>query len=564
MRSIKKIVLFVLICICTNVYAQLSTNERPVSFDSKIKLTEISRSSLNAVTMPKLDMAKIEAEDKENEEYDMPLRFGYPHNVNYDLNNSGIWYELPNGDKLWQLNIICPNALSVNICYNKFWIPEGGKFFVYSKDRRQSLGAFTSRNNKGNRDNIRGFATGLVYDNDVILEYYQPKEVSSDAIISIEHVVHGYRYIRFGENSLENAGSCMVNINCEEGQNWQNEKKAVARIIIQGTYYCSGSLINTTDLNENPFFLTANHCIKAAHKDAVEDPNLDYTFFCWNYETEGCINGNTEPTCNSTNSTSGATVLANNTDSDFALLRLTEDPKDISNYTPYYLGWDRSGQSGLPGVCIHHPKGDVKKISTVAAQPTSFSNYWMLGWASTDNGYGITEGGSSGSSLLNSEHRVIGQLTGSTSEDCSDYNILSVFGKYNLSWTGNGNDSIQRRLSCWIDSLNSGIQTMEGLLIIPVTKTITTDEQLYSNIRIIGSGQLTIQSHVELKGNCRVIVETGGQLIIDGGTLSNVDLVLKPGSSLRIINGGIIETSNGFEAPLGATVEIIFGQILQQ
>ena len=58
------------------------------------------------------------------------------------------------------------------------------------------------------------------------------------------------------------------------------------------------------------------------------------------------------------------------------------------------------------------------------------------------------------------------------------------------------------------------------------------------------------------------IVEAGGQLIIDGGTLSNVDIVLKVGASLQIINGGIIETRNGFEAPLGAIVEIVHGQIL--
>ena len=49
---------------------------------------------------------------------------------------------------------------------------------------------------------------------------------------------------------------------------------------------------------------------------------------------------------------------------------------------------------------------------------------------------------------------------------------------------------------------------------------------------------------------------------MDGGTLSNVDLVLKPGATLRIINGGILETRNSFEAPVGAIVDIQYGQIL--
>lgn len=63
-------------------------------------------------------------------------------------------------------------------------------------------------------------------------------------------------------------------------------------------------------------------------------------------------------------------------------------------------------------------------------------------------------------------------------------------------------------------------------------------------------------------GNSRVIVESGGTLIISGGTLSNVDLVLKPGATLRIINGGIIETRSGFETPVGVVVYIDDGQII--
>ena len=154
-----------------------------------------SGGTVQTITMPALDMAKIEAEDKEDEKYDMPPRFGYPHKVNYDLNNSGSWQTLPNGDKLWRLNVVCPSALSVNFCYDKFWIPEGGKLFVYSKDKKHSIGAFTNRNNKGDRENNHGFATELIYGSEVTLEYYQPKNVISDAIISIDVIVHGYRYI---------------------------------------------------------------------------------------------------------------------------------------------------------------------------------------------------------------------------------------------------------------------------------------------------------------------------------------------------------------------------------
>ena len=556
--------LFVLVY--ADIHAQLSTNEKPVSFSFKSKPVETSR-LLAKVVMPDLDMAKIEKEDKEDEEMDMPPRFGFTHFVDYDLKNSGVWYRLPNGDKLWQLNVICPGALSINFCYDKFWIPQGGKLFIYSTDKKQYIGAFTSKNNKGDRENLRGFATGLIYGSDVMLEYYQPKEVAEDAIISIDYVVHGYKYIPIEYKSYGNAGACMVNINCEEGEKWQNDKNAVAKILIDGHRLCSGSLLNSSDLSQKPYFLTADHCI--GEYDAVTFPNLDYYTFFWNYEAPGCINDSIEP---SYYSTSGATILANNSFSDFALLRLIEDPQYLSNYIPFYLGWDCTGLSGDPGVCIHHPRGDVKKISTVAYQPISTfyginteninANHWKVMWASTLNGHGTTEGGSSGSPLFTSEHKVIGQLHGGASNCEGGIWDPDWYGKFNVSWNGNNNDSIQRRLNCWLDSINSGVQTMEGLLVVPESRTMTMNDSLYCNIIIKSTGRLTIRGNIELKGNSSVIVEAGGKLIINGGPLSNGDIILKSGATLRIINGGIIETRNGFEAPIGALVEILNGQIL--
>jgi hypothetical protein len=571
MKCIRLLLLFVYLCICADASAQLSTNEQPLGFNSKLVLREISKSPTDVAIMPKLDMVKIEAEDKEDEEYDMPPRFGYSHKVNYDLNNSGTWYELQNGDRLWQLNVVCPNALSVNLCYDKFWIPKGGKFFVYSKDKKRAIGAFTNRNNKGDRDHVRGFATGLIYSDDVVLEYYQPKEASSDAIISVEYVVHGYRYINIEEAGFGQSGPCMVNVNCEEGQDWQNEKIAVAMILVNGNRYCSGSLINTTDLDQKPYFLTADHCLggwanEYIKYDADTLPNLDHYSFYWNYESPGCTNTSIAPPIIST---TGATILANNSYSDFALLRLSEDPQYLSNYTPYYLGWDKSGQSGDPGVCIHHPQGDVKKISTVDGTPissgwnnTNIGSHWRVGWKSTLNGHGMTQGGSSGSPLINDAHRVIGQLHGSNCDNCNNPYGRSFYGKFDVSWTGNSSDNNFRRLSCWLDSLNIGVQTMEALRIITGTLILNADQQLYSNIRITNAGKLIITSEIQLVGNCRLIVESGGQLVIDGGKLSNVNLDLKPGASLRIVFGGVLDTVNDFEAPLGATIDIANGEIL--
>lgn len=572
MQYNKTIFLLVCLCVFSNAKAQISTNEKPVSFDIKTELTVKTKSSTPIITTPKLDMAKIAKEDEEDDRYDMPLRFGYSHRVNYDLNNSGIWYELPNGDKLWQLNVVCPKALSVNFCYDKFWIPEGGKFFVYSKDRKHIIGAFTSKNNNGDREYIRGFATELIYGDDVILEYYQPKEVTIDAVISIKYVVHGYRDVRLDETGYGTSDPCMVNVNCSEGQHWQNEKKAVARVLLENSFF-SGSLITTTSFSGEPFFLTANHCMRSKGRDAISNPNLDDAVFYWNYETTGCANEIVEPSNYQT--TNGATLVANPYENnavklDFALLRLTEVP---INYTPYYLGWDISvSQNGDSCVCIHHPRGDVKKISTTLSHPVSayypsYASepcYWDVHWKQTIHGHGVVNPGSSGSPLLNDAHRVIGQLRRSDTENCN-YDEYSYYGKFNVSWTGNNNntDSIHRRLDCWLDSLNTGVQTMDGLLVIPSIIIKTTNQQIDSNILITGTGKLAIRSNVVLQDNYRMIVESGGQLIIEnGGKLSNVDLVLKPGANIEIYDGGIIETRNGFDAPGGAYVYIYDGKIM--
>ena len=105
MRYIKVVFLLAFLCVYSKIYAQLSTHEQPISFNPNLKLTVSSKSSKSTITMPLLDMTKIEKEDNEDKEYDIPPRFGYSHIVNYDLNNSGTWFELPNGDKLWQLNV---------------------------------------------------------------------------------------------------------------------------------------------------------------------------------------------------------------------------------------------------------------------------------------------------------------------------------------------------------------------------------------------------------------------------------------------------------------------------
>jgi plasmid maintenance system killer protein len=356
-----------------------------------------------------------------------------------------------------------------NLLYDQFWLPEGAKFFIYSNDRQYSIGAFTSANNKGERGDIQGFATELIHSNHIILEYYLPNHVREIGIISIADVVHGYRSVLLSEGierGYGSSGDCQVNVNCPEGANWYMEKNAVAMIVVNGNRICTGSLVNTTSYDHQPYFLTANHCLCEYGYDAVTNPNMTSWTFFWHYESNGCSNRrSTHP------STSGAKVVANNPITDFALLKLTEDPQDKNRVTPFYLGWDRSGNPGTGGVGIHHPSGDIKKIATYNITPANNSNcmnftycgvnlpnnnFWRINWMKTTNGHSVTEGGSSGSPLINNDKHVIGQLFGA-GKYCSNPNCanpsadIGNYGKFNVSWTGDDNPDCRRRLDCWLD-----------------------------------------------------------------------------------------------------------------
>jgi hypothetical protein len=501
------------------MYGQISTREEPISFYTDVPVLELNEKTHKV--MPPLDMSLIEQEDAEDEVNGMPPRFGYKHEVNYNLENSGEWINLPDGGRIWRLSILCPEALSINLLYDKFWLPGGAKFFIYSNDHRYSIGAFSSANNKGDSENIQGFATGLVYGNRITLEYYLPSEIENMGIISIIYVVHGYRAgVGFGES-----GRCNTNVNCPEGQNWQNEKNAVARILVNGNRWCSGSLINTTANDARPLFLTAAHCVLHDRKDAMKDSNLMHWSFEWHYESPDCDNGiDFMPP-----STSGAVLIANDIDynnnySDFALLKLKEDPALHPEVTPYYLGWDRSGNAGIGGVGIHHPGGDIKKISIYTTAPESVKQggacnshtpyfpdvtgkYWKIVWNK-----GVTEVGSSGSPLINNDRRVIGQLCDGCSFCIPPRDKWpDGYGKFSVSWTGSGTTENKRKLQPWLDPIGTGAFTMDGR---DCTTTFFTIKTVNTNQAI--KGCVIYSKDVKVTNGAKLIFEIDREVTIDG------------------------------------------------
>jgi hypothetical protein len=127
----KKIIFtsIVLLLSCRIVYGQISTAEEPVSFRTA-NIPALRTNDRTAKSMPSFDIERIQAEDREEESKGRPPRFGYRQEVNYNLDNSGEWTTLPDGSRIWRLAISSPGALSINLLYDKFWIPDGAKFFI--------------------------------------------------------------------------------------------------------------------------------------------------------------------------------------------------------------------------------------------------------------------------------------------------------------------------------------------------------------------------------------------------------------------------------------------------
>ncbi len=430
-RSLTVLLLLAACCLVSTSFAQVSQGGAPASLNMAALSAPETRS------LPAVNHEALLAEDA-TESKDVPLRFGYPHDVNFNLNNSGTWSDAKDG-RVWRLRIESRGAYSINMIFDQFDLPEGGQFFVYNDNYDYVIGAFT----EANEFPTHQFSTQPVPGDAITLEYFEPADAMGQSVISVSSVIHAYRNLFGRENDpLDNfgdSGTCNNNVNCPEGANWQNEKRGVVMLLTSGNArYCSGSLINNTNNNSTPFVLTANHCTPSTTD-----------IFMFNYESPGCpnVNGPTNQTV------AGCTQLFNSSASDVYLVRLnTAVPL---TYNPYFNGWNANDVAATNSVCIHHPSGDIKKItfdnnapqsSTWSGTPAN-SHWRILNWED-----GTTEPGSSGSPLFDQNHRITGQLHGGTAS-CSN-NIDDYFGKFSLSMT-NG-------LRTHLDPTNSGVMTLDG------------------------------------------------------------------------------------------------------
>jgi len=388
-----------------------------------------------------------------------------------NANSDGTWLTLPNGDLVWQLHFRTKDALAVNVYFDQLSLPVGSTMILYPMDRSYYQGPYSSD------DCIPEgiFATAEVLGDEAVLEYHQPAAVVGFPQIAIRGFGHFYRniYDYRDENNERGggSGSCQVDVNCPEGDDWSQERDAVVRLtLVEGNFIgnCSGSLVNNTSLDCKKYILTALHC--AVDADASDLLSSSVTF---GYQRSGCGSGSGNTTKTKTGLIRRADSNDNggNSGSDFLLMEM-DDAIPVS-WNPFWAGWNNS--INAPGGCvgIHHPSGDVKKISSTSPNVYSSSwgasgTHWGVEWVDTESGWGVTEGGSSGSPLFDANHKIVGTLTGGgsccTTNGCGPGSSPTAdddYGKMSRHWTSNPNAAGQK-LKVWLDPTNTGATTLAG------------------------------------------------------------------------------------------------------
>lgn len=441
----KQLLAIALLCY-TGSFAQTTALGTPTSWKAKVT------ASKKTVEMPTQDNATLVAAElnRRATTFEKNLRFGHEEMVSINFMQEAEVLQLPNGEVLRRLTIKSPNALSLNLVFSQFELTTGSRLYLFDKAHTEFIGAHTSLNNNVNR--VLG--TELIHSDNVVIELTELKAVAGQSVLVIGTVIHGFLDLENELKALNSSGDCEYDVNCPIGAGWENQRNATG-MMVNGGGFCTGSLLNNTSGTIIPYFLSANHC----------GTNPAGWVFRFRWESPAAQADCATP-ANSVNgpedkNVNGGVLRANFSASDFTLTELNTDPDPA--WGIFYNGWNRTNISATSVVGVHHPAGDIMKISfdydpvisTTFSGEENDSHWGVTGWDA-----GVTEGGSSGSPLFDENHRTIGQLHGGASA-CGGAQLTDEYGKIFRSWTGNGTNS--SRLSNWLDPGNTGAETIDGV-----------------------------------------------------------------------------------------------------
>ncbi len=447
-----------------SIQAQVHVFSKQV-FGKEVPTTEVAAPNL----------VQLQQEDILRDKQGLLYRIGVARTVNLSPQNAGIWTTLANGDRQWKLRIHAEGAEALSFLFQTFKI-----YGATTLEIKNNQGALLHPvlTQKDVEDHFM-YNAALCSGDEMVLVLTEPLHVTPSELF-LDRIMYNYRSTQTSsDEKINESEACEVNVNCTPvGDNWQDEKRGVARIyVVEGNQagWCTGSLVNNLANDCKPLFLTALHC-------GVNCSAADFNQwkFYFRYESPNCQNPNTAGTLddyfiNGCVKLSDSGDGGGSTGSDFLLVQLgtvanqatTITTLKSANFNAYWNGWDANNTATTGGTGIHHPAGDIKKISTFSGNTVSSTwgstpnTHWRLIWTANANGHGVTEGGSSGSPIFNnSSGRIVGTLTGGGSY-CNATNQPDFYGKVSYHWISNGSTN-NRRLKPFLDPANTGALTQNG------------------------------------------------------------------------------------------------------
>ena len=502
-----------------------------------------------------LDQAKLQLEDERAARAGQPWRYAISHPVksvavSAEKSSGGDWTMLADGRLVWRLPIRADDAVSIDLVFSRLRLPQGAELWLSDAARSVVRGPYTDA------DNPRGggvLALPMVPGSAALLELVVPADKRGLVDLELGLVNHGYRDINAAAGLK--SGTCNVDAVCAQGDPWREQIRSVGRYTFSrdgGSFLCTGQLVNRTNGDRAPLFLTANHCLTTAEAAAT-------LVVYWKYESPTCrevnsgANGTPLPLSTAAATQSGASLLATYAPSDMTLLRLSQPPPAVADV--YWSGWDRRNLAPASAVGIHHPQGHEKRIS-FDNDALAISDYEPTpsGNATThlkvfDWDIGTTESGSSGSAIWNSDKRIVGTLHGGFAA-CGN-NDADYYGRLFTSWAGGGSDAT--RLSNHLDPAAVGAETFNGTGSCnapSVTLTTSADPV------IAGSDVLFTATASGGTGGYSYAWDIDGDGVIDKNASANT-LTARYNREVQFNASVVVRDSSGCEATVQRAVSVI-------
>jgi len=370
--------------------------------DLRLKDQTFPSDDAAAVAFQAMDQARVDAVRRENAAPGQKvLRIGIERRVASEAlsNRTGlVWRALPDGGQTARIEVTSPGAVALRSALDIAALPAGAELRFVGSDVSAAAVAVVSADEIAQLRRVDPlYWTPVTEGERQTIEVFLPAGADSRwARMSLQAVSHLFVSPQgsLAAAKIGESDPCEIDAKCVTNPSpaYIDAKNAVARMLFQtsqGSSLCTGTLLNDTDTaTQVPHFFTAAHCFTSQSV-----ANTLTTF--WFYEATSCGSGVLDASSRQVGG--GATVQFASVASDVLFLRLNNAPPTGATF----LGWNAAALAvGNEILLLHHPAGDVKKVSLGQVKgfgPSSLAsgNFIQAGYTN-----GTTEGGSSGCALL--------------------------------------------------------------------------------------------------------------------------------------------------------------------